>query len=154
MNHPISKTAMRSSEGYVSMALLACVFFLGGAAPVIHAQNVPVGRVLTVDGVSAALMPVDPPQIPGLPSVPEQFLVSGIMVSLCTTDASVQSFHTSMRVETASGARLDFAGILKRDPNRAWVSQIFFSGKDPVVRVLSLTVIPLQPNQIKSFDDR
>jgi hypothetical protein len=132
----------------------ACVLVLAGAATLAHAQNVPVGRVLVVDGVSTVLVPINPPPpFQGLPTVPEQFQVSGIMLSVSSVDTSVASFRTSMRVETASGARLDFFSNLKRDSNLSWVSEIFFTGKDPVVKVLALTVIPLQPNQMKVFTD-
>jgi hypothetical protein len=76
----------------------ACVLVLAGPASVARAQNVPVGRVLVVDGVSAALVPVNPPPtFQGLPNVPPQFLISGIMVSVSSLDASVSSFHTALR---------------------------------------------------------
>jgi hypothetical protein len=133
----------------------AFLFVLAGAHSAAHAQNVPVGRILVVDGVSAVLVPVNPPPtFQGLPNVPEQFRISGIMLSVSSGDTLVASFHTSMRVETASGARLDITGNIKRDSNLAWASEIFYTGKDPVVKVLSLTVIPLLPNQMKVFTDQ
>jgi hypothetical protein len=138
-----------------AFAAATFLFVLAGAGSLARAQNVPLGRVLAVDGVSAVLVPVTPPPtFQGLPNVPPQFLVSGIMVSVSSLDVSVSSFHTALRVETASGARVDFTGNIKADPARAWVSEIFFTGKDPVVKVLSLTIIPLQPNQMKVFTDQ
>jgi hypothetical protein len=144
---------MKTVFGRVPAA--AFLFVLAGTVSVARAQNVPLGRVLVVDGVSAALVPVNPPPtFQDLPNVPNQFRISGIMLSVSCADTSVASFHTFMRVETASGARLDFSANLKRDPALQWVSEIFFTGKDPVVKVLSLTVIPLQPNQMKVFTDQ
>lgn len=138
-----------------NFAVATFLFVLAGPVSVARAQNVPLGRILVVDGVSAALMPINPPPpFQGLPNVPDQFRISGIMLSVSSADTSVASFHTFMRVETASGARLDLPGYLKRDPTSTWVSEIFFTGKDPVVRVLNLTIIPLQPNQMKVFNDQ
>jgi hypothetical protein len=90
-----------------AMATFLLVF--AGAVSAARAQNVPVGRVLIVDGVSAALAAINPPPaFQGLPIVPDQFRVAGIMLSVSSADSSIASFHTLMRVETASGARLDF----------------------------------------------
>lgn len=117
------------------------------------AQQIPMGRILVRDGISAALMPLSsPPALVEPLSVPERFQVSGVMVSVSTADSSVESFHVSLRVETASGARLDFSDIAHWNPSRDWATQIFYTGKDPVVKVLTLTVIPLQANQVKNFE--
>jgi hypothetical protein len=123
------------------------------AATVASAQQIPMGRILVRDGISAALMPLNPPPALVEPlTAPERFLVSGVMISVSTADSSVESFHVSTRVETASGARFDFAAIARWNPSRDWATQIFYTGKDPVVKVLTLTVIPLQANQVKNFE--
>jgi hypothetical protein len=122
-------------------------------ASVAGAQELTLGRVLVVDGVSAVLMPINPPPALVAPvTVPNAFQVSGLMISLNSTDNSVESFLVTTRVETASGARIDFTGITKWDKNSNWSTQIFYTGKDPVSKVLKLSVIPLQPNQVKTFD--
>lgn len=97
-------------------------------------------------------MPLSPPPpLIGPLTVPDQFQVFGLMVSVNTSDSSVDSFLISTRVETASGARIDFSNVGKWDKSSDWSTQIFYTGKDPVVRVLKLSVIPLQPNQVKTF---
>ena len=128
--------------------LISCLL----SASIAAAQSLPLGRVLVEDGVSAALVPVQPlPALPGLPTVPEQFMIYGIMIDVSTMDATVSGYQIAMRVETASGARIDFSSNLNRDPQRTWSNQIFYTGKDPVTQVLSLTIIPLQPNQVRTF---
>lgn len=121
-------------------------------ASVAGAQQLTVGRVLVSDSVSAVLMPLSPPPpLIGPLTVPDQFQVFGIMVSVNTSDTSVDSFLISTRVETASGARIDFSNVAKWDKSSDWSTQVFYTGKDAVVRVLKLSVIPLQPNQVKTF---
>jgi hypothetical protein len=117
------------------------------------AQQLTQGRVLVAGGISAVLMPLNPPpSAVGPLTVPEQFQVCGVMVSVSSSDASVDSFLISTRVETASGARVDFSGTAKWDKISDWSTQVFYTGKDPVVKVLKLSVIPLQPNQVKTFE--
>ncbi len=121
-------------------------------ASVASAQQIPVGRVLVVDGVSAVVTPLNPPPpLVGALTVPEQFVIYGLLVSVGTQDGSVCSFQIETRVETAGGERINFHANIQRDPARDWVTQIFYTGKDPVVKVLTLTIIPLQRSQIKTF---
>jgi len=71
--------------------------------------------------------------------------------SVSTNDSTVDSFAIETRVETASGARLDLHGNVKRNPTLDWTTELFYTGKDPVAKVLTLAVTPLQPNQVKVF---
>ena len=128
---------------------LALPILLAAAA---SAQELTLGRVLTVDEVSAVITPLNPPPpLIGPLTVPDAFQVSGVMFSVSSTDTSVDSFLISTRVETVSGARFDFTGVAKWDKTSNWSTQIFYTGKDPVARVLKLSVVPLQPNQLKTF---
>jgi hypothetical protein len=122
-------------------------------ATLASAQQLTQGRVLVAGGISAVLMPLNPPPPSVGPlTMPDQFQVYGMMVSVCSPDASVDGFLISVRVETASGARIDFTGVAKWDKISDWSTQVFYTAKDPVVKVLKLSVIPLQPNQVKTFE--
>jgi hypothetical protein len=117
-----------------------------------NAQELPFGRVLVVDGLSATLtlLTPPPPLVESL-TVPQPLVVYGLFVSVATNDSSVESFAIETRVETASGARIDLHGNVKRNPTLDWTTELFYTGKDPVVKVLTLAVTPLQPNQVKVF---
>src|SRR5579872_4388281 len=114
------------------------------------AQQLPFGRILVVDGLSATLtlLTPPPPLVESL-TVPQPLVVYGLFVSVATNDSTVASFEIETRVETASGARIDLHGKVKRNPALDWTTELFYTGKDPVVRVLTLAVTPLQPNQVK-----
>jgi len=116
------------------------------------AQQLPFGRILVVDGLSATLtlLTPPPPLVESL-TVPQPLVVYGLFVSVATNDSTVASFEIETRVETASGARIDLHGKVKRNPALDWTTELFYTGKDPVVRVLTLAVTPLQPNQVKVF---
>ena len=116
------------------------------------AQQLPIGRVLSVDGVSAILtLLAPPPPVAQDLTVPTQLVVYGLFVSVDSGDPAVASFDIQTRVETASGARLDLYANVKRDASLAWTTEVFYTGKDPVARVLKLAITPLQPNQVKVF---
>ena len=116
------------------------------------AQQLPFGRVLVVGGLSATLTLLAPPP-PVVESLtgPPQFAVYGLFVSVASGDPTVVSFEIMTRVETASGARIDLFGTVKRDLNLDWTTELFYTGKDPVVKVLTLSITPLQRNQVKVF---
>ncbi len=121
-------------------------------APVMSAQDLPMGRLLMVDGLSATLTLLSPPP-PVLESlnVQQQLTVYGLFVSVATNDSTVDSFQIITRVETASGARIDLFGTVKRDATLDWTTELFYTGKDAVVKVLTLAITPLQRNQVKVF---
>ena len=116
------------------------------------AQQLPFGRVLVVDGLSATLtlLTPPPPLVESL-TVPQPLVVYGLFVSVATSDSTVDSFAIETRVETASGARIDLHGNVKRNPTLDWTTELFYTGNDPVVKVLTLAITPLQPNQVKVF---
>lgn len=116
------------------------------------AQQLPLGRVLVVDGLSATLtlLTPPPPLVESL-TVPQPLVVYGLFVSVATNDATVDSFAIETRVETASGARVDLHGNVKRNTTLDWTTELFYTGNDPVVKVLTLAITPLQPNQVKVF---
>jgi len=134
---------------YMRNSLLTLPLLLASVAA---AQQLPFGQVLVVDGVSATLTPLTPPPplVQSL-TVPQQFVVYGLFVSISTSDTSVASYQIATRVETASGARIDLSGHVNRETDQAWTTELFYTGKDPVVKVLTLSIIPLQPNQVKVF---
>ena len=70
---------------------------------------------------------------------------------MATNDSTVDRFAIETRVETASGARIDLHGNVKRNSNLDWTTELFYTGKDPVVKVLTLAVTSLQPSQVKVF---
>jgi hypothetical protein len=84
-------------------------------------------------------------------TVPQPLVVYGLFVSVATDDSTVERFAIETRVETASGARIDLHGNVKRNPTLDWSTELFYTGKDPVAKVLTLSIIPLQPNQVKVF---
>lgn len=116
------------------------------------AQQLPVGRILVVDGLSATLtLLAPPPPLAESLTSPPRFAVYGLFVSVASGDPSVESFEIMTRVETASGARVDLIGTVKRNPSLDWTTELFYTGKDPVVEVLTLSITPLQRNQVKVF---
>jgi hypothetical protein len=121
-------------------------------ASLASAQQLPIGRVLVVDGLSAMVtLLVPPPSVVESLTVPEQLVVYGLFVSVDTPDPIVESFNIQARVETASGARIDLYANVKRNPILEWTTEVFYTGRDPLTKVLSLAITPLQPNQIKVF---
>lgn len=121
-------------------------------ASLASAQQLPIGRILVVDGLSATLTLLSPPPplVESL-TVPRSYAVYGLLVSVATTDPGVESFAIETRVETTSGARMDLHGSVKRNPSLDWSTELFYTGQDPVAKVLTLAITPLQRNQVKVF---
>jgi hypothetical protein len=135
----------------VCMYRLLLMFLLLLASPG-SAQPLPFDRVLVVDGLSATLTLLSPPPplVESL-AVPQSYAVYGLFVSVATADPGVENFAIETRVETASGARMDLHGTVKRNQSLDWTTELFYTGKDPVAKVLTLAIIPLQRNQVKVF---